>query len=92
MGFFSTKKKTVSEREMRDDVRSTLYSKGLKERELNEVAMIFRADLSEREESQKGIDVYELEQGIIWMRKHLDMHHLSSSEIDTVESVLKSHL
>lgn len=92
MGLFGNTKKSVSNREFQNSVRSRLSSSGLTRDEINEVAMIFRADLDEPQESQKGIDAEELSAGIKWMRQHTDMHHLSTTEIDSTEEVLRKYI
>lgn len=92
MGLFGQRNKAVSKREFTESVRSQLSHHGLDQQEINEVAMIFRADLDEVQETQKGIDAQELSAGIAWMRKNQSMHHLSSKEIATVEAVLGKYL
>ena len=92
MGFFGSTKKTVSKREFKLNVRSRLRSKNLTAIEVDMVSMIFRADLDEPEELQKGIDEAELNRGIAWMRENKKIHRLSDSDIDSVEEVLKGEL
>ena len=92
MGFFGSTKKTVSKSEFKLNIRSRLRSKNLTAIEVDVVSMIFRADLDEPEELQKGIDEKELERGIAWMREHKKIHKLSDSNIDSVEEVLKREL
>ena len=92
MGLFGPTKKVISKREFKETVRSRLRAKELTAIEVNTVAMIFRADLDEPEETQKGIDAQELDRGILWMREHKNIHRLSDSNIDSVEEVLKGEL
>lgn len=92
MGLFGKNKKAVSPREFKKSVRNQLSTMGLDTRELNEVAMIFRADLDEPSDLQRGIDAQELAAGIAWMRANTKMHHLSEVEINAVEETLKKYI
>ena len=74
------------------DCRSRLYNHGFDRVDVDKVAMIFRADLDEAEETQKGIDAGEIERGIAWMRKNEKLHGISSSKIDALEKILKEKL
>lgn len=92
MGMFGNSNvKKVSKREFQE-LRSRLYAKDFDADELDKVAMIFRADLDEPEESQKGIDAGELSRGIAWMRSHTHIHKISTSKIQVLEEILKENL
>ena len=92
MGLFGKTKKTISKNEFTRNVRSKLLARNLTTQEVNEVAMIFRADMDEEGDLHRGIDESELAKGLDWMRSHTSMHHMSNSEIDSVEEVLKGEL
>lgn len=91
MGFFDTAKPKISKREFLE-ARSTLSSKGFNERELNEVQKIFRADLDDVRESERGIDTKEFSAAMDWLRAHLREHALSSHKLDILEEVMLKKL
>lgn len=91
MSLFGFTKKKVSKLEFKQ-VRILLHRKGFSSREINEVAMIFRADLNEQSEYERGIDRKEIENAVKWMRKNKSKHILSDRQIDIVEKVLISKL
>ena len=91
MSFFGSTKKKVSKLEFKQ-VRTILHHKGFSGREIDQVEMIFRADLNESSQYEQGIDAKEIEKGVKWMKKNKSSHGLSSNRIDTIESALKSKL
>ncbi len=91
MSIFGSTKKRVSKLEFKQ-VRVLLHRKGFSSREINEVAMIFRADLNESSEYERGIDKKEIENAVKWMSKNKSKHILSDKQIGVVEKVLISKL
>ena len=92
MGLFggSTKKK-VSKLEFKQ-VRTLLHHKGFSSREIDEVETVFRADLNESTEYERGIDADEIERGVKWLKENKTKHILSDGRINDVEEALKSKL
>lgn len=88
---FGTSKPKVSKEEFREAC-NFLSVKGFDEREINEVKKIFRADLEESSEYERGIDQKEIEQAMKWMREHTSSHCLSTSKIQILEEILKKKL
>jgi hypothetical protein len=91
MGLFGSTKKKVSKLEFKQ-VRTLLHQKGFSSREIDEVEMIFRADLNEPSQYESGIDAKEIERGIKWMRANKRSHFISEGKIDILEDVLKAKL
>lgn len=91
MGLFDDSKPKISKSEFAD-VRSALYGKGFDEREIFEVEKIFRADLDDVRESDRGIDEQELAAALAWMRAHVGEHAVSEKKIDILEEVLRKRL
>lgn len=84
-------KPKVSKDEFKE-VCSSLSSKGFSERELDEVKKIFRPDLEEPVETEKGIDKTEIDNAIKWMKEHKDDHCIPSSKLSILEETLKKRL
>ncbi len=89
--FFGSAKKKVSKLEFKQ-VKTLLYHKGFSAREIDEAEMIFRSDLNEPGEYERGIDAKEIDQGIKWMKENKRSHILSDKKIDILEKTLKSKL
>ena len=89
--FFDDAKPRVSKFEW-PKVRSALYSENFTAEELNKIEEIFRGDMDESREEDKGIDAKEVSVGIEWMRKNMSKHHISSHHIDLLETQLKKYL
>lgn len=91
MGFFSDSKPRVTKDEF-IKVRSELVSHGFTTKELNELEEIFRGDMYEEREMDAGIDEFEIDNAISWMRNHTDIHHMSPEKINIIETKLKERL
>ena len=91
MGLFGPSKKTVSQEEFKD-LLSLLYSKGFSKYEREEVEKIFRGDLYESSDYERGIDAKEIENAIQWMRKHMSNHNIPSQKVDLLEELLQKKL
>jgi hypothetical protein len=67
-------------------VREILYgAHDFTTKELDEVEEIFRGDMDEKRDIDKGIDTDELVKGIEYMRGHMNLHHISLQKIDALE-------
>ena len=83
--FFNTTKPRVTKEEWKK-VRGNLYSlHHFTTRELDQVEEIFRGDLDEVNEIDKGIDANELVKGLQFMRDHMSVHHISKEKINALE-------
>jgi hypothetical protein len=91
MGLFGSTKKKVSKLEFKQ-VRTLLHHKGFSSREIDEVEMIFRADLNEPSQYEQGIDANEIDRGIKWMKSNKRSHFLSEGKIEILEDVLRGKL
>ncbi|MBU1091359.1 hypothetical protein KKA27_00625 [Patescibacteria group bacterium] len=91
MGLFSSYKRNISRIEF-SEACSVLYSTGFSETNVNDVHKVFRGDLDESLDSEKGIDAGEIERGIKWLGENKSKHSLSSGQIETLESVLRKKL
>ncbi|OHA84958.1 MAG: hypothetical protein A2408_02765 [Candidatus Yonathbacteria bacterium RIFOXYC1_FULL_52_10] len=91
MGFFEDSKPKISKREF-EEARSALAGKGFSEREILEVQKIFRADLNDVREDDRGIDGKELDAALLWMREHIGEHAVSEKKLDILEAVLRKRL
>ncbi len=88
---FGGNKPKVSKDEFKDAC-SSLSSKGFSERELDEVKKIFRPDLEEELETERGIDKVELDNAIKWMKEHTADHCIPPSKISILEQVLRKRI
>ena len=79
----------------RDEFRKVLYklkmSGSFSNHEIDEVENIFYASLHESGPSA-GISTGELENGIQYLKRHPENHHLSHDELSKLEEVLRSYL
>ncbi|MEM9336341.1 MAG: hypothetical protein AAGA35_00595 [Patescibacteria group bacterium] len=82
---FNQKPKRVTKSEMRE-IRSKLYPE-----ELNDVEMLFRADLFE-EGKEEGVSQAEFERGLAWLKENKEKHSLEDSDIEAVEHFFREHL
>lgn len=62
--FFSNSKPKVTEVEFKK-IRASLYNKGFSSEQLDKIESIFRGDMYEDYDSDKGVDVKELDRAII---------------------------
>ncbi len=86
MGIFFNDPKPRLTKEEWIKVRSALhYSHNFTTKELDKVEEIFRGDMDETKERDRGIDAEELVRGIQYMRAHMDVHHISSDKINALE-------
>lgn len=69
-------------------VRAALRLHHFTDLEMEKVEGIFRGDLYEPRDIDKGIDRGEIIQTIAWMQKHPDIHRLSSEKISILEREL----
>lgn len=89
MGIFDSKK-IVSEHEFEDVLRKC-RSKGFNSRETNEVEKIFHGDLFEKS-SQRGIDKWEIEKRLKYMRENIPSHRIPPKKIDILQEILEGKL
>jgi len=83
--FFDDPKPRVSPLEWKK-IRNNLYSiYHFTTKELDEVEEIFRGDMNEEREKEKGIDADELIKGIEYMKTHMSLHRISQQKIDALE-------
>jgi hypothetical protein len=69
-----------------------LSANGFSARELDEVEEIFRGDMDEERDFDKGIDEKEIEKAIAWMKENENIHKISQSKIDILERELRERL
>ena len=91
MGFFFNTKPKVTKEEFKK-VRNSLYLSGFTHKELDQVEEIFRADLDESQNYDRGISNEEVDKGIRWMKENLNIHHISAHKIDILEKTLKKKI
>ncbi|MFA5934839.1 MAG: hypothetical protein WC827_03080 [Candidatus Paceibacterota bacterium] len=91
MGFFSDSKPKITESEFKK-IRAHLYNKDFTSDQLDKIEGIFRGDLYEDRDSDKGIDEKELERAIAWMRDNMSTHNISEQKIATLEEEMKKVL
>lgn len=91
MAFFDPPKPKITKNEFAE-VRRALAGKGFDEREILEVEKIFRADLDDIREEDRGVDERELVAALAWMREHVGEHAVSEKKIDVLEEVLRRRL
>jgi len=92
MGLFWTDiKPRVTEKEFQK-VRSELAAHGFTLKQRDRIAEIFRSDMYGIREKDEGISAQEIDNGIAWMREHMDEHHIPEDKIAILESQLKSRL
>jgi len=83
--FFDDPKPRVTALEWKK-VRDNLYGEHhFTTKELEEVEGIFRGDMNEEREKDKGIDAEELVKGIQYLRAHINIHHISLEKINALE-------
>lgn len=91
MSIFGSSKKIISHTEFKE-LQSELYSKGFTKNEREEVEKIFRGDLHESSEYERGIDAGEIENALKWMRENMKKHDIPSQKVDILEELLKEKL
>ncbi len=88
MGIFSpTPGPRVTELEFQK-VRSALRTHHFTDLDMEKVEGIFRGDLYEPRDIDKGIDRGEIARTIGWMREHPAVHKMSPEKVDTLEREL----
>lgn len=91
MGIFDETKSRVTKEEW-IKVRSSLSIHNFTEKEINRIEEIFRGDMDDEREIDKGIDEYELEQGLTWMRQHISQHMIPENKIDILEKEMRERI
>ena len=84
----------MSDRVSSKEFKKAIYklrTQGFSHLEVDEVENVFRGDLHESGSSQ-GISKEEIKKGISWLKDHGGNHHLSSEQLDKVESALRHYL
>ncbi len=89
--FWDDIKPRVIEKEWQK-IRGELAANGFTEKERDRIEEIFRADMHEEREKDKGISEEEIDKGIAWMKEHIDEHHISLKKIYILEIKLKARL
>ncbi|MDD4804198.1 MAG: hypothetical protein PHN69_03410 [Candidatus Pacebacteria bacterium] len=89
--FFNDPKPRITETEFKK-VRSRLYSKGFTTEQLDKIESIFRGDMYEDKDSDKGIDEKELERALTWMRDNTSTHNISEQKITVLEEEMRKAL
>ncbi len=90
--FFNTPKPRVTKIEWKK-VRSNLYSlHNFTVRELDKVEEIFRGDMDEERDIDKGIDAAELTKGLQYMREHMNVHYISKEKINALEAEMIKYI
>jgi len=74
-----------------EDVLSECRAKGFNRTETDKVENIFHGDLFERG-SQRGIDKWEIEERLKYMRENISKHRIPRPKIDILEEILKEKL
>ena len=84
--FFGAKPKPRITKEEFKKVRENLYYKyKFSKKELDEVEEIFRADMNEEKDLDKGIDAAEVVRGIQYMRDHMQVHKIPIDKVNNLE-------
>ncbi|MFA6797169.1 MAG: hypothetical protein WCR40_00435 [Candidatus Paceibacterota bacterium] len=89
--FFNDQKPRITETEFKK-VRSRLYSKGFTTEQLDKIESIFRGDMYEDKDSDKGIDEKELDRALAWMRDNTSTHNISEQKITVLEEEMRKAL
>jgi hypothetical protein len=92
MGFFLDDTKPRVTKEEFQKVRSALSANGFTMKELDQVEEIFRGDMDDERDIDKGIDEFELKDAIAWMRTHESIHHISSDKISILEKEMSARI
>ena len=90
--FFDDNKPKVTDDEWRKQVRYALSGRGLNEREINFVEMIFYGDFHEKRYEDKGLQADEIERGIKMLKEKRNLHTLTDKQISIVEEELMKKL
>ncbi len=83
--FFNDPKPRVTSGEWKLVRGNLRFEHNFTEREVKQIEEIFRGDMDEKRFLDKGIDTEELVKGLQWMRKNLNVHHISPQKIDILE-------
>jgi len=93
MGLFGpTPPPRVTPDEYQRKVVPQLYARGFTQKERDEVALLFEADLDEQRTEDVGIDADELHRRIEWLKAHIGHHLLSAEKIGILEEILKEYM
>ncbi|MFA5652376.1 MAG: hypothetical protein WC933_03345 [Candidatus Paceibacterota bacterium] len=91
--FSSSSSKPKITKEEWKKVRSNLIgSHNFTTKELEEIEEVFRGDIDEPRDIDKGIDSEELVKGIQYMRQHINLHHISLAKIDILEIEMMKYI
>ena len=93
MGIFWTSKKCISRHKFEKEIRIHLYDIGFSHKEIDHIEEIFRSDLDDKDPGcdYAGLTKEEVDSGITWMRKHMDVHKLPENKIDQLEEAFKKY-
>lgn len=80
----------ISHEEFRE-ARVALGNQGFTSEQRDKLEEIFRGDLDEAGDAA-GIDGFELERGIKWLKEHRSLHHFSDHQIELIETELRKRL
>ena len=89
--FFDDSKPRITEEEFKK-IRAHLYNVGFSSDQLDKIEGIFRGDIYEDRDSDKGIDEKELFRAIAWMRENMHVHNISEQKVDILEEEMKKAL
>lgn len=90
--FFDDPKPRITKLEW-EKIRSNLHGNhNFSTEQLNKIEEIFRGDIDETKEKDKGIDTEELVRGIQYMREHIDVHHIPIEKINTLEMEMMKYI
>jgi len=91
---FADKKKTISERKWREDIRPAFYAKGLEKREIDHIEALFWSDMNEEGVNEKGIDREEFDRKMEWLSesRNRENYRISERDIEIINEVLGTYL
>jgi hypothetical protein len=92
MGIFFDDPKPKLSKEEFQKAKNALSSYGFSEKEIDFVEGLFASDLHGTRDSNKGIQMEEIENNIKWLRSNLSSHALSKDQIVILERELKERL
>ncbi len=81
----------VTPMEFHDKVRSSLASKGLSHRDIEQVESVVQLPLDEAG-SRRGLDRHEVEQTVAYLHENRHEHSLTDHQISIVDEVLHENL
>lgn len=86
--FFNDYKPKISNEEFKK-VRIALRTSRFTPAEVDRVESIFRGDLQESSDRERGIDKIELERGLKWMRENMSKHKFSEEKMKIIEEKMR---